>query len=983
MFNLSKPKLLYKFLTLCHILRNITSNEGIMQITDIVRNNSDRLFIVDTECFIIFTGDSLNDEKPFIRIGTWYDLPVEIIPLVENIILSDKIIGNPSYEQFNIDVRNLETNRYIGGESILKRFLDYQKIFGLDLTNASLVKIEKDIPALPNQKNISNRNQFIGIFYSDGNIKINHGKENIFDLNSINTNYLSCADILNKISINSKNSDRYKSSGFIILDNNPIFYQKGTFTSYQFPDNCFHDFSTLQIDPNHIRELLLPSDNLINISNFLKFKNSRNGKIKLYSDNTEQIELTKKIFKNAIINNERFTNLHINTPEGLKINSYSPSPNIKISFSQSVNPGNEITVSFIKSSSDVGKIVKDKSDLILITYTAYEESTLLFKSTVTPVLLIDDGHPNLRKMNEPDKTVLKNGIQYELKKFNTFDELLNEFKGLDEIKYALENFGKEDKEKVSNLIDIKLEDNESLSVYNILNLLKAFIDHTTDRKKYSSLKDIYQDFYQKIAFNPDNELKSAIKIIIALYDNTCSVIIEPVQNDYKEKFIDVFDEDVLNETTISLERKDIIKRIINDRERLNRLLKLFYNRIEDYPSFDKIKEEITFLKDDISTLREIYSDDFFLNEHSEIKENKEQGSSIGFLKNLIFNLFNRGNKDNKKSKSKTGKDRLSEYSINKNKKQKDKRSSLKDFIINLFNRDSKDRESKIAKLSEVVKLLKPDKLFKTDKLNKDDRRNKDNKPNENDDKRIILQIINKRKFIITPALILILLFLIYPFLKNKYSDPDSGTQNIAVSDSGTQNIAALNLNDTDSETRKNIVDPSSDTRENITDPNLKDTESTNKISAVNKVNDAENKNQIFTVKRVDDKEKEILRRHKVEISEADIYRYSNSVALKNGYAEISYGYALRDRNPHWIYPTNVFIMLDGEKVTVQKGDTLWDLSRAKLEKMNADFYKIIDEIDKTKNKSKINKLITEAEKYSFMKQQIEILASYKKRFDNE
>ena len=320
-----------------------------MQITDIIKTSSDRLFIVDTECFIIFTGESLNDEKPFIRIGTWYDLPVEIIPLVENIIVSDKIIGNPSYEQFNIDIRNLEANRYIGGESILKRFLDYQKIFGLDLTNASLVKIEKDIPALPNRKNISDRNQFIGIFYSDGNIKINHGKENIFDLNSTNDDNLSYTDILNQISTNSKNSDRYKGSGFIILNHNPIFYQKGAFTSYQFPDNCFNDFSTLQIDPNYIRELLLPSDNLINTSNFMKFKNNRNGKVKLYSDNAERIELIKKIFKNVTVNYEKFTNLNIKTPEGLKVNSYYDSPNIKVSFNQSANPDTEISASFIKS----------------------------------------------------------------------------------------------------------------------------------------------------------------------------------------------------------------------------------------------------------------------------------------------------------------------------------------------------------------------------------------------------------------------------------------------------------------------------------------------------------------------------------------------------------------------------------------------------------------------------------------------------------
>ena len=1239
-----------------------------MQITDIIRTNSDRLFIVDTECFIIFTGDSLNDEKPFIRIGTWYDLPVEIIPLVENIIVSDKIIGNPSYEQFNIDIRNLEENRYIGGESILKRFLEYQRIFGLDLRNASLVEIEKDIPALPNQKKISNRNQFIGIFYSDGNIKINQGRENIFDLNAINSDNLSCADILDQISINSKNSDRYKGSGFIILNNNPIFYQKGAFTSYQFPDNYFNDFSTLQIDPNYIRDLLLPSDNLINIADFLKFKNNRNGKIKLYSDNTEEIELIKKIFKNATINNERFTNLHINTPD-LKVNSYFESPNIKISFSQSGNPGNEISVSFIKSQADVGKILKDKSDMILITYTAYEESALLFKSTVKPVLLIDDGHPNLRKINEAEKIILKTGVQYELKKFDTLDELLNEFKGLDEIKYALENF---DEKNIANLINDQLESGESLSVYNILNLLKTLIDHTTDRKKYSALKNIYQSYYQKITFNPDNELRPAIKIIIALYDNTCSTIIAPIQNTYKEKFADAFNEDIINERKISHKQKDTIKRIIEDRERLNRLLKLFYQEISNSPSFNKMKEETSLLKDEIYALRVIYNNDFFLNDGTELNANKKRTTLGSILKKFILNLFSKKNKDNKSNEFKSDKfneysinndselsrksklndtsepsdtelskknklndstelsenelnrknklndtsepnddnelsrknklndsDKFDEYSvhnenelnrkskltgenklyeknkINTDKKNADKKhttlgSILKKFILNLFSKKNKDNESnefysdkfneyninnnnelsrknklndtselndnelsRKSKLNDTSELndnelsrknklndsdkfdeysahndnelrrknkftgenklyeknkistneLNADKkhttlgsIFKkfilnlfskknkdnesnefysdkfneyninnnnelsrksklygdsnkyyennkinTDELNadnellkyneltqdsksgknskllKNDKLNKKNRLNDDDDnKRSIFQI--NKKLIIASVLILILLFAIYPFLKNRYFNTDSNT-----TDSNTQkNITGSNTNNikaaTDSNAQKNITGSNADNiktaadsnaQKNITGSNADniktatDSNTQKNITAQNitnsNTNNIENTNQIFTVKRVNDAEKKILQKYKVEITESDIYRYSNSVALKNGYSEISYDYALKDKNPHWIYPSNIFIMLDGEKVTVQKGDTLWDLSRAKLEKMNADFYKIIDEINKTKNKTKINELIVEAEKYSFMKQQIEILESYKKR----
>ena len=60
-----------------------------MRIEDIVRSDVERLFIIDRECFVIYTGNSLEDDKPFIRIGNYIDLPVDLIPLVENIVITD------------------------------------------------------------------------------------------------------------------------------------------------------------------------------------------------------------------------------------------------------------------------------------------------------------------------------------------------------------------------------------------------------------------------------------------------------------------------------------------------------------------------------------------------------------------------------------------------------------------------------------------------------------------------------------------------------------------------------------------------------------------------------------------------------------------------------------------------------------------------------------------------------------------------------
>ena len=60
-----------------------------MELNDIIKNDDDRLFIITPECFIVFTGDSIEDEKPFIRIGNSLSLTPRIIPLIENIIITD------------------------------------------------------------------------------------------------------------------------------------------------------------------------------------------------------------------------------------------------------------------------------------------------------------------------------------------------------------------------------------------------------------------------------------------------------------------------------------------------------------------------------------------------------------------------------------------------------------------------------------------------------------------------------------------------------------------------------------------------------------------------------------------------------------------------------------------------------------------------------------------------------------------------------
>jgi len=261
-----------------------------MEIKDLIKSEKDRIFVLDRECFIIFTGDDLTDEKPFIRIGTWTDLPSEIIPLTENIIITDNNIGTPTIEQFNINIRDLETNRYVGSNNIIENYLGFQKNFNLNLQNASIVKIEDSLSQTSKEKSISQKNQYVGLFYKNGNFKTLFDNNTIFDLESSLKKTVTISTQLNKISKTYEESSNFSEPGFINFKRYPIFYNNNYFTCSNIDDNYINIFSLYGIDPYKIKEFITPI-----ISNILTFsqKNNQDIKVLFLNDNFNQFSEIK------------------------------------------------------------------------------------------------------------------------------------------------------------------------------------------------------------------------------------------------------------------------------------------------------------------------------------------------------------------------------------------------------------------------------------------------------------------------------------------------------------------------------------------------------------------------------------------------------------------------------------------------------------------------------------------------------------------
>ncbi|HPS57488.1 MAG TPA: hypothetical protein PK514_05220 [Spirochaetota bacterium] len=903
-----------------------------MTFKEIIRENADRLFVVDTECFIIFTGSSINDDRPFIRIGTWYDLPVEIIPLIENIIITDKILGNPAHEQFNIDIRNLVANRYIGGESIIKRFLDYQKNFGLDLTNVSIVNIEKDIPELPKKSSVSDRDQFIGVFYSDGNIKIVHDKSDIFDLNSMLNDNLSITTIQEKISSDSKGSDRYSGSGFVIAGNNPVFYGGGYFTSYQYPSGPFDYFSTLRIDPSRIREVLLPSQNILNLSSLMKFKNARDGKIRIFSDNPEQIDLIKKLFKNCTLVDERFSGINYNTGEGLRITGYDNSPNLKL-FCRTKGSTDEMTVAFIKLHHETKRMLKENPDLVLITYTAYEESALLFKSTEVPVIIIDDGNPHAAKIASTG-LMIKRGIQYEFRKFQGEDEIINMLAAPEEVTAA---FAAGDVSSIEEYIEgLAGDKREFARMFNTATLLKLHMNSTSDRRFFSALRQIHQKYFSRVGLSIPDDQAQDYCVILGIFKNSCYQIPVKVDQGQGDFFTDVYSSETVRRYGMSLQQKILGEKILADRIRLLRLLRYFYDDRRSSGKLAKLEEQILNLKDEIENRKEIYSVDLYPNAEDAVSgiHTRTGGAARKHTSSsLIFN------EDADGYDAAAGAEVTGGYDAVHSAVYSDDFAAGKNTGITIGKENVPFYQRAVHYVSSVFAGRTgegPDAAGRSGSA---------------------ADSLKKRLMIAIPVIILLLALLAFLLYKKRQAAIETagaggtGVQVQDIAGSGTAGVKDKKGSAGTGEV--------TETGSSVTGP-------------------------VITVKRVNPEEKELLIKRNVMIRDIDIFNYANDVAVKNGYEKITYK-GIKQKNPHWIYPGNLFIMLDGEKVVVQSGDTLWDLAHAKLEKMNADFYKVIEELEKTdtSDKKKMRELIDRADQYSYIPQQKKIIAAYRSKIENE
>lgn len=178
----------------------------------------DRVFQVDRDTVLIYTGLHLEDIKPFARIGASSELPLGYINFIENILLPERHLWNIGLEEMwlrgalNFGVSKI---RYVGSKemlSYLNRYFDIENYLSRSEKRTENIQlpIEYKIYQAPNQKEINKEKSSI-IYLHTGEFQVLVGGSRVLDSTNyfrprltIDREYNFLQKILEKISGNQK-----------------------------------------------------------------------------------------------------------------------------------------------------------------------------------------------------------------------------------------------------------------------------------------------------------------------------------------------------------------------------------------------------------------------------------------------------------------------------------------------------------------------------------------------------------------------------------------------------------------------------------------------------------------------------------------------------------------------------------------------------------------------------------------------------------
>ncbi len=245
-------------------------------------NYSERVFRVDRDCYIIYTGSSPIDKKPFIRIG--YSRYLEKIKKhISNVIIAAGYLSTLSKEIEEIESETHDTN-FIVPESIYNVIKKLVKERYTHKININIIdKGYHEVNYSEVLKEISQKYKTFVLLYNDGNFGITFSGKKIFDMFSSTSRDMTTQKFLEMIS--AKMQKVLPENSIANIGNTYILETKDSETL----------ISTSNSNPQRIVESLIPlknvktviGNNVVSLIDTIRLVNDKK-KLKVYT--------TKEIF---------------------------------------------------------------------------------------------------------------------------------------------------------------------------------------------------------------------------------------------------------------------------------------------------------------------------------------------------------------------------------------------------------------------------------------------------------------------------------------------------------------------------------------------------------------------------------------------------------------------------------------------------------------------------------------------------------------
>lgn len=265
---------------------------------------SDRIFRLDRDTILVYTGREERDARPFLRVGAGQSMPPELLKYIENVILSEQEIANAGMELQWMKATlgsGGESVRYVGSKERVSQMYAYAGLAEMDEEDRPPVKVA---PYGPFNSRVETKNKCMIMFMATGNFQITLNSSKLLDYFSYRHQKLNIDREYELITraLHRKERKAEKGTGFIypggtLSDKLSLYWFFNRAGLYLHPpENHHYDLVENSIDPENLKMAMSDSIHAPGFVEFVRRKAIGNTVAGAYLHDMEHAPLLKRIY---------------------------------------------------------------------------------------------------------------------------------------------------------------------------------------------------------------------------------------------------------------------------------------------------------------------------------------------------------------------------------------------------------------------------------------------------------------------------------------------------------------------------------------------------------------------------------------------------------------------------------------------------------------------------------------------------------------